>query len=360
MNHYALGWSEVWDPHLEQYEIKNMARIIARHKHVSPALTVAGERLNLFMPGKLLSGYCAPVMAPVVGDWCVFGERFLDESNQPSAIIDVILPRRTTITRATAGLTSDHQVLAANVDVMFIMTSVNRDLNINRLRRYLLLAQQGGVRPIVVLSKMDLLDESSMDGLNDLDETFPDVHRIYASVVSGTGLTEIRSHLQPGTTSVFLGSSGVGKSTLVNALLGSDTQKTGIIREADQRGRHTTSGSELFFVAEGGMLIDTAGLKGVGVVGDDQSLGELMPTVAELAGRCRFADCTHACEPGCAVQAALNSGTLEQSEWNNYSQLSRELAYSRRKTDQRLAVEERKRWKQIAINQRRLKKQKPL
>lgn len=359
MNHYALGWSEVWDPHLEQYEIENMARIIARHKHVSPALTAGGDKLNLYMPGKLLSGYAVPVLSPVVGDWCVCGERFLDESNQPSAIIESILPRRTAITRAGAGLTSDHQVLAANVDVMFIMTSINRDLNINRLRRYLLLAQQGGVRPVIVLSKIDLLDETSMEGLNDLDETLPDVHRIYASTVTGTGLAEIRSLLRPGSTSVFIGSSGVGKSTLVNALMEAVIQKTGDIRESDQRGRHTTSGSELFFVADGGMLIDTAGLKGVGVVGDDESLVELMPTVVELAQACRFADCTHQTEPGCAVQAALDSGFLPQSEWNSYSQLSRELAYSRRKTDQRLVVEERKRWKQVAINQRRMKKQRP-
>lgn len=364
MNHHVLGWSRAWDPLLErkEYELEKLARITARHRHVCEALTSTGEALNLHISGKLLRGYADAPVSPVVGDWCSFGERFVDESNTASATIEAVLPRRTSITRAAAGLTSDHQVLAANIDIMFVLTSVNRDLNVNRLRRYLLLAEQGGVRTVFVLSKMDLLfadgqmDETCMAALNAIEETFPDVQRVSTSVVDGCGLAEIRSLLHTGMTAVFLGSSGVGKSSLVNALLASPVQKTGDIR-LDQRGRHTTSGSELFFLPDGGMIIDTAGLRAVGVIGDEETLVRLMPTVAELAEFCRFKDCIHETEPGCAVQHALSTGGLEQGEYENYTQLSKELAYSRRKTDQRLAFEERQRWKQIAVNQRRMKKE---
>jgi ribosome biogenesis GTPase len=364
VDHHVLGWSQAWDPLLEQeqYELENLARVIARHKHVCEALTTTGEALNLHMAGRLLRGYAAPALNPAVGDWCAFGERFVDESNTVSAVIETLLPRRTSITRAAAGLTSDHQVLAANIDIMFVMTSLNRDLNVNRLRRYVLLAEQGGVRPIFVLSKMDLLfapghmDETCMAALNSIEKTFPDVQRIFTSAIDGSGLPEIRSLLHTGITAVFLGSSGVGKSTLVNALLVSMVQKTGEIRP-DQRGRHTTSGSELFFMPEGGMIVDTAGLRQVGVVGDEETLERLMPTVSQLAQSCRFKGCLHNSEPGCAVQDALLTGALERGDYDNYLQLSKELAYSRRKADQRLAVEERQRWKQIAVNQRRMKRE---
>ncbi|MFN8655606.1 MAG: GTPase RsgA [Candidatus Obscuribacterales bacterium] len=173
-----------------------------------------------------------------------------------AAVIEAVLPRRTFITRAAAGLTSDHQTLAANVDVMFVVTSVNLDLNVNRLRRYVLLAMQGGVELVFVFSKMDLFDACDVDSddyaelsaaLNDVEATFPEACCIFASTVSGR-LGEIGSLLPAGKTAVFLGSSGVGKSTLVNALLDADVQKTGDIRGVDQRGRHTIPGSELFFL----------------------------------------------------------------------------------------------------------------
>ncbi len=366
MDHFALGWPSEWASALDQqqYELKNLCRVVARHRQTAPALTaVGGERVNLYLPARLRHGYSEAPLDVVVGDWCVMGERFVDESNEAAAVIETVLPRRTFITRAAAGLTSDHQTLAANVDVMFVVTSVNRDLNVNRLRRYVLLAMQGGVELVFVFSKMDLFDACDVDSddyaelsaaLNDVEATFPEVRRIFASTVSGRGLGEIRSMLPAGKTAVFLGSSGVGKSTLVNALLDADVQKTGDIRGVDQRGRHTTSGSELFFVPDGGgMIIDTAGLRQVGLICDEETLDSLMPTVSELAESCRFIDCIHTSEPGCAVLEALQSGALSESDFETYRQLSRELAYNQRKTDQRLAVEERKRWKRVAMDNRR-------
>ncbi len=360
MNNYALGWSDAWDRHLEQNKIQKpdqLARIIARHKTVSSAITESGEALNLHVSGKHLRGVSASIFSPAVGDWCSVGERFVDESNQPAAFIETLLPRRTSIVRTAAGLTSDEQVLVANVDVLFIVTSVNRDLNINRLRRYLLLAAQGGTLPVICLSKMDLLDDECLLALNAIEQTFPDVRRIFTSTISGAGIAELRSVLQSGITAAFLGSSGVGKSTLINVLLNDAVQKTGTVRAVDQRGRHTTSGSELFFVPNGGVIIDTAGLRQVGVVGDEDALDQLMPSVSELSQSCRFGDCTHDSEPGCAVQSALTTGLLEQSEFDAYQQLGRELAYAQRKGNQRLEAEERKKWKQRTVNNRARNKQ---
>lgn len=359
MNSYALGWSEVWDRHLEQHNIEktnNPARIVARHKSVFPAITAAGERLNLYVSGKDRHGFSSTVLAPVVGDWCSIGERFIDESNEKAAFIETLFPRKTSIVRSAAGLTSDEQILVANIDILFIVTSVNRDLNINRLRRYLLLAAQGGPKPIICLSKMDLLDSDCLFALNAIEQTFPDVQCIYTSTVSGAGIEELHSILKEGTTAVFLGSSGVGKSTLINAIMNRPVQETGAIRAVDQRGRHTTSGSELFLAPNGGLIIDTAGLRQVGVVGDEEALDRLMPTVSELGENCRFADCSHSSEPGCAVLSALSTGLLEESDWNAYTQLSRELAYARRKGNQRLEAEERKKWKQRTMNYRRSSK----
>lgn len=360
MNNFALGWSDAWDRHLEQHKVKkpeHLARIIARHKTVSRAITTTGDELNLYVPGKHLHGFSSQIISPAVGDWCSAGERFIDESNQKSAFIETLLPRKTSIVRSAAGLTSDEQILVANVDVLFIVTSVNRDLNINRLRRYLLLAAQGGTLPVICLSKMDLFNDECLLALNDIEQTFPDIRRLFTSTISSAGIDELRSMLQPGTTAAFLGSSGVGKSTLINALLNETVQKTGAIRAVDQRGRHTTSGSELFFVPNGGVIIDTAGLRQVGVVGDEEALDQLMPTVSELSQSCRFGDCTHDSEPGCAVQSALTSGILEQSDFDAYLQLGRELAYAQRKGNQRLEAEERKKWKQRTVNNRARNKQ---
>lgn len=355
MNNYALGWSDAWDRHLEQNKTEkpeHLARIIARHKSVFPALTESGERLNLYIPGKFLRGFSTTTLSPVVGDWCDLGERFIDESNEPSAFIETLLPRKTSIVRTAAGETSDEQILVANVDFLLIVTSVNRDLNINRLRRYLLLAAQGGPHPIICLSKMDLLDDECLMALDEIEQAFPEIRRIYTSTISGAGIDELRSLLKEGSTAAFLGSSGVGKSTLINALMNSTVQKTGAIRAIDQRGRHTTSGSELFFVPNGGIIIDTAGLRQIGVVGDEEALNQLMPTISELGKSCRFADCTHEAEPGCAVQSALSTGLLEHSEFAAYTQLGRELAYAQRKGNQRLEAEERKKWKQRTVNNR--------
>jgi ribosome biogenesis GTPase / thiamine phosphate phosphatase len=358
---YALGWSSEWDlnPHACAIGPEFLVRITAQHKSIYHALRSTGERVNCKLSGKLSTALAADSSAlPVVGDWAVVGPTFRDESNEPAAKINAILPRLTKISRLAAGRETAEQVLAANIDIVFIVTSTNTDFSINRLRRYVLLAEYGGVRPVIVLSKCDLVDEQERANIEQmLQAEFPQTQFIFSSTLTMDGIDSIKELLSPGKTAVFVGSSGVGKSTLVNRLLENEVQKTADVRSHDQRGRHTTSASCLFFIPDGGMIVDTAGIREVGVIGSDDDLAGIMPAVATLVAACRFANCTHSSEPGCAVNAALELGELDQSELDSYTKLEREMDYSRKKLDQRQASEQRKVSKKFTEQNRRGKDQ---
>jgi ribosome biogenesis GTPase len=242
---------------------------------------------------------------------------------------------------------------------VFVVTSLNRDFSVNRLERYLLLARSGGAEPVVVLSKSDLtLVEDPgyvAERIDEIRDALPEVQVIVTSSVSRYGLERILQLLRENKTGVLVGSSGVGKSTLVNTLLSREALKTKAIREMDDKGRHTTSNSGLFFLESGGIIIDTPGLREVQILGDSNELSGMMPSVAELIALCRFTDCTHTKEPGCAIQQALSNGTIGEKEFANFTKLQRELAASRRKLDVRLQIAERNKWKQIAMDNRRRK-----
>jgi ribosome biogenesis GTPase len=347
-----LGWPRAWD-RLFPDVIKSAVRIVEKHKHLCIGLAPDGRSINCHIAGKTLFEAASDAELPVVGDWCVLGDAYIDKTNRPAAQLKRILPRRTVITRLGAGPKTETQALASNIDVLFVVTSANREFNIGRLRRYMLVAEHGFLTPVIVISKSDLLAEATDDLQKVLQSSFPGVQSIATSAVDGTGISAVSALIKPGTTAAFLGSSGVGKSTLVNALLEVDVQKTNKIRENDAHGRHTTSGSELFFVRDGGMIIDTAGLREVGLVADEGVLDRLMPSVQELASECRFGDCSHTSEPGCAVLEALESGALPVEEYEGYNKLQREIAYTKRKFDQQAANAERDRWKKITVDNRR-------
>jgi len=355
VDQYTLGWSSEWDHYLNTCSLEAIVRITARHKNQYRALTANGQQLNCHLSGKLLHQSMLDSDLPAVGDWCVVGELHADASNERAATIHQVLPRRSKLSRKMAGATSDEQVLAANIDYVFVVTSVNHDFNINRLQRYVLLATYGRTKPLIVLSKIDVLNSPVTPYVDQLSCAFPGVPCIVTSSVSLSGLDDIRQLLAAGKTAVFVGSSGVGKSTLVNALLGGGVQKTAALRENIEKGRHTTSSSGLFFTPAGGMIIDTPGLREVQVLADDQGLAAAYPTVGELALDCKFRDCSHAAEPGCAVLSAAADGELPASDFAAYTKLVRETAYNNRKVDQRLYNEERRRWKRITIDYRRRK-----
>ncbi len=314
-----LGWDETFaaeaagaDPRLFP------ARVIAEQRGAFRILGPDGE-LWASPRGRVRRAAVDPADLPAVGDWVL--ARLRPEGEW--ATIERVLPRRSAFVRRAAGQDAP-QVVAANVDVVLIVTSLNRELNLRRLERYLTLAWNSGATPAIVLSKADLCpDPGPMRAEVERVAGGAPVHVV--SALDERGLDELRAYLTRGRTAVLLGSSGVGKSTLVNALAGEPVQEVGETLP-DDRGRHTTTSRQMVFLPGGGMIIDTPGMREVGLVGDEEGLERVFEDVATVAERCRFADCRHAGEPGCAVAAALASGELLAERWASYLKLKEELA----------------------------------
>jgi ribosome biogenesis GTPase len=277
---------------------------------------------------------------PAVGDDVAF-----ELSGGGPAVIHDVLPRRSIIARRAAGNAFAEQAIAANVDYLFIVCGLDGDFNVRRIERYAALAASGGAAAIIVLNKADVcrnLDEKLLE-LADANITLP-IHVL--SAATGDGIETLETYVEPGATIALVGSSGAGKSTIANALLGTPLQITGAVREDDDRGRHTTTSRQLFELPRGAFLIDTPGMRELYVWADAQALDDAFADIDALARECKFSDCSHLCEPGCAVTAALGR-TLDAARLENYRKLRREQAYLERKTDARAAAAERERWKAI-------------
>ena len=343
----ALGWD---DTRAEQFEPHSDAgltpgRVAVQHRGAYDVLTELGE-LRVDVAGRLYDG-STPADLPAVGDWVAVAAR----PDEQGGTIQAVLPRNTKFSRKTAWQAAEEQVLAANVDVVFIVSSLNEDLNLRRLERYLTLGWESGARPVIVLTKADLASqpEAGVAEVESIAYGVP-VHSI--SSKTGAGLDAVRAHLAEGVTAALLGSSGVGKSTLVNALLGEDRLETREIRD-DGRGRHTTTRRQLVILPSGGLVIDTPGMRELQLWVAEDGLEGAFEDVAELAAQCRFSDCAHETEPGCAVRAALEDGTLAPERWESYVKLQRELEHLERRLDKRAQAEQRKRWRAIHLEVRR-------
>jgi ribosome biogenesis GTPase len=295
----------------------------------SQAVTEAGPT-EVILQRRFARETTSRIDLPAVGDWVAL-EPLSDNPRQ--AALREVLPRKGTFVRnrLSDGLP---QVLAANVDVAFLVSGLDHDLNLRRIERYLVLALDGGVTPVVVLNKVDVA--------LDLPRAVADVHAVAAgtrvvvtSAIEGTGLGELHHHLDSGSTACLLGSSGVGKSTITNALLGEQRQAVKALREDDSRGRHTTSHRELFVIPGGGLLIDTPGLRTVGVLGDNDAVQATFDEVETLANTCRFSDCRHETEPGCAVRAAIDAGTLSADRLDSHHKLEAERHHAQLRADER-------------------------
>ncbi|MBI4405919.1 MAG: ribosome small subunit-dependent GTPase A [Deltaproteobacteria bacterium] len=352
MSRLLLGWSDYWAPFIQADD--KIIRITAVHRGLFEA-SDGNTDFRCYLSGKLQHSTSSAGELPAVGDWCIVSSPFINEQNLPALLIQRVLPRRSKISRVAAGTVADEQIIAANVNYAFIVTSANRDLNINRLHRYVLLAEEGAVTPVVLLSKIDLCHDYCFQ-VEKIKQALPQVGVVCTSMQGQIITDELRSLLKPGTTSVFIGSSGVGKSTLVNHLLGKQIQATKMIREGDDRGRHATSARELFLIPNGGMIIDTPGLRELRVFGSEENVKATFKSVNELARECRFSDCSHAAEPGCAVQAAVVAGDIDAKEIENYQKLLREMEHKNRKMDKRFASNAKKRWKWISVAARNLRK----
>lgn len=344
MNLLNLGWN-----HQPQ---ANVIRITHRHKGIYQAINHEGTVLTALLSGNFEFSIHQSSDYPSVGDFCICSPIFEGDHNKPTVLIQSICDRSSSLSRIAAGKTHDQQVLAANIDFAFIVCAVLNDFNINRIYRYILLAKQGKVMPVIVLSKMDLVDniEAYVDQLKEKHSNIP---IIASSALQNNGIELIEAYLKPGKTAVFIGSSGAGKSSLVNALLKHTVQKVHTVREDDQKGRHTTTGGSLFFLESGSMIIDTPGLREVGIFAEDDHVEDSFSAIAQLIKSCQFSNCSHNTEPGCAVLNAIEHGQLDEVTLNNYFKLKREADFSKRKMDKQFASKQKKQWKRISQNYRK-------
>jgi ribosome biogenesis GTPase len=338
----SLGWTDELTTEFEQHLAAGLVpgRVVVQHRGQYEVVGEAGE-LRAEVAGRLLHEAASEAELPVVGDWVALAPR----TEERTGTIHAVLPRRTRISRKTPWLATKEQVLAANVDTVLLTTSLNDDFNLRRLERYLATAWDSGADPVVVLTKADLHPDPAAAAA-EVESIAYGVPVLVVSVRTGEGLDDVAAIARPGRTLVLLGSSGVGKSTLVNTLAGEELLATNELRD-DGRGRHTTSHRQLVRLPSGGLVIDTPGLRELQLWDVGESLDEAFEDVTELFADCRFSDCAHDREPDCAVQAALEDGRLDPARWESYLKLQRELEHLERRLDKRARSEERKRWAKI-------------
>ncbi len=304
------------------------------------------------IPGRMLHEAEGRNDLPAVGDW-LLARRLPGE---PRAVVEHLLRRRSALSRKVAGERTDEQIMAANVDLIYVVASLNRELNLRRLERYLAVTWDSGATPVLVLNKADLCDDRDAI-LHDVEAIAPGVEVLVTSASTGEGIEALRPTLAHGITAVFVGSSGVGKSSIINHLLEREAQDIKGIR-ADDKGRHTTTVRQMLVVPGGAVIIDTPGLRELAIWDTGEGLGQAFADIEDLAEGCGFRDCSHSSEPDCAVQAAIGGGTLDHGRLESYRKLQREQTFIAGKKDERLRAEEQKKWKQIAkTNRARLKAQ---
>ena len=355
----SLGYGLPEKTAFEPYGAAGLAagRIGAHHRGGYVVLCELGE-LHGVLPGRHRDRGLRPLQGgsrpagpaaqppglPAVGDWVAF--RLLEGGG---ARIEAVLPRRTCFRRGRRDLArgsqvAEEQVIAANVDVVLLAVDLSLPANPRSLERYVAAAWDSGAEPVIVLTKLDLCDDVEAR-IAEAEAVAMGVPVFAASAATGEGVEAVRALLAGHRTAALLGPSGSGKSTLVNRLLGREAQATGAVR-SDGRGRHTTTARELFLVPGGGLLLDTPGLR-VLQLWEEDGLAGAFADVEQLAARCRFSDCSHETEPGCAVREAVSSGDLDAERLESYAKLARELAYLERKGDNRAEAEERRRWRAV-------------
>ena len=336
----ALGWD---DQRRSEFASLSLAadvqpgRVAIEFNYLYRVLVESGE-LEAVLAGRLKHRAASRGELPAVGDWVAVRVR----PGEDRGSIVAVLPRRSRFSRRMAGQVTDEQVVAANVNVIFIVMGLDNDFSVRRLERYLLLARDSGAFPAVLLTKPDLAEDVGAQ-VADVTAVAGAVPVHVLSPRAGTGIEHVAAYLRPGQTGALLGSSGVGKTTIINRLVGSDTRRTRAVREADSKGRHTTTHRELVTLPGRGLLIDTPGMRELQLWDAGEAVRETFDDIERLAGSCRFTDCRHREEPKCAVIEAVNSGTLPADRLESYRRLQDELAHLARQQDERAQIEHRRR-----------------
>lgn len=322
----SIGYSDWFQDRVdnERVSVHDVARVVAVHKD-SYLLSKGFGEVFAELSGHLFYTAGSPADLPTTGDW-VYADFYDDDSH---AIVHGVFPRKSLIKRKTAGKLVDYQLIAANIDAAFIIQSANENFNLRRLERYLVMVNESGITPVILLSKCDLVIEQE---LSEIEESIlsvaPHTMVLAFSNLNGSNIDTIKASLLPGHTYCLLGSSGVGKTTLLNSILGGDQFETQPVSKKESKGRHTTTSRELVQLDNGAMLIDTPGMRELGNMSVDIGIDETFSEILELSQACRFSNCSHTNEKGCAILAAIRDGELSEQRYKNYIKMKNESAFN--------------------------------
>jgi len=321
----------------EQLVLHSVARVVSVHKD-SYMITKGGQEVFSELSGGFLYSIESSQDLPTAGDW-VYADFFDDDTH---AVIHGVFPRKTLLKRKTAGKQVDFQLIAANIDVAFIIQSLNDNFNLRRLERYLVMVNEGGIQPVILLSKCDLIPADEIKAIKDRIFTIaPEINVIAFSSLSGINIDSINDLLKSGFSYCLLGSSGVGKTTLLNSMTGDEKFETRPVSKIQSKGRHTTTSRQLVRLENGAMIIDTPGMRELGSMSVDDGLDHTFSDILGLSNNCKFANCSHTNEKGCSILAALESGDLSEQRYNNYLKMKKESEFNqmsyleKRKKDKR-------------------------
>lgn len=351
-----FGWSNFFEKQIEDYNLNGLkpARVTVQNRNNYLLISEFGE-LTGELSGKFLYEIeCSDAYEnfPVTGDW-VEVRVYLDEGK---AIMEKLLTRKTKFSRKESGVNISEQVIAANIDKLFVLTSLNDEYKLKRLHRYDALAKAGKIKPVYILTKSDLSGAERIAESIQVVKSELSTEDVIAINVNDDSWKQVLDFISTGETAVMTGSSGVGKSTLLNKLLGKEIIATGEVSEYKDRGKHTTTKRELFVLPTGGCIIDTPGLREIGLWSESGELGESFKDIKELINNCRFSDCSHKSEPGCALVEALENGLLDEDYYSSYLKLQREVEYYARKSDESKMRQEREMWKKRSKDAKKISK----